>query len=201
MVTTAAASHHRLSVVLLLSFVLLACGGGGAGPVPTPPGASVSANPQDNRPTSPGGTGTAAPETSTGGSPSTTSSNPPEASNEVYIGAPFFGPPRYSFGQVAAGRTVTKALRVGATESAPEVVREVVVTGAAFSIVDDGCTGTTFPGPPCVIRVAATPPTPGEHNGSLSVTTSTGRVGSYDLVVGEQPGPDPPTLSPEPPRR
>jgi hypothetical protein len=185
-VTAAAASHHRLSVVFLLPFVLVACGGGdGAGPAPTPPGASVSANPPDDRPTSPGGTGTAAPETSTGGSPSTTSSKPPTESNQVTIGVAFFDPPRYSFGQVAVGHTVTRALRVDATASAPEVVREVVVTGAAFSIVDDGCTGTTFPGPPCVVHVAATLPTPGEHKGSLSVTTSTGRSGSIDLVLGE----------------
>lgn len=186
MVTAAAASHHRLSVVLLLSFVLLACGGGdGAGPVSTPSGPSASTNPSDNQLTSPGG------------SPSTTSSNPPEASNEVYIGAPFFSPPSYSFGQVAVGHTVTKDLHVHS--DAPEVVREVVVAGAAFSIVDDGCTGATFPGPPCVIRVAATPPAPGEHNGSLSVTTSTGRVWSSDLVVGEQLGSDSPTPSPETP--
>ncbi len=205
MVTAAAASHHRLPVVLVLSFALVGCGGGdGAGPVSTPPGASASANPPDNGPTSPGGTGTTAPETSTGGSPSTTSSNPssnpPTASNEVDIGARFFDPRMDSFGQVTVGRTITKDLRVHS--DAPEVVRTVVVRGAAFSIVDDGCTGATFPGPSCVVRVAATPPAPGEHEGSLTVTTSTGRVGSSDLVVvGEQPETASPTLSPEPPRR
>jgi hypothetical protein len=164
-VTAAAASHHRLSMVLLLPFVLVACGGGD-GAMPTPPGASVSAD-------------------------------PPEASNEVHIGAPFFSPLRYSFGQVAVGHTATKALHVHS--DTPEIIREVVVTGAVFSIVDDGCTGATFPGPPCVVRIAATPPTLGEHHGSLSVTTSTGRVWSSDLVVGEQPGPDSPMSSPETP--
>ncbi len=202
MVTAATASQHRLSVALLLSLVLVACGGGdGAGPVPVPPGASVSTNPPDNRPTSPGGTGTAAPGTSTGRLPSPTSSNPPAASNQVIIGASFFAPPKYSFGAPAVGRTVTRDLGVSATESTPEDIRKVVVTGAAFSIVDDGCTGATFPGPPCVVRVAATPPTPGEHEGSIFVTTSTGRDGSSGLVVGEPLGPDSPTLSTDPPRR
>jgi hypothetical protein len=202
MVTASAASQHRLSVALLLSFVLVACGSGdGAGPVSTPPEAPVSTNPPDDRPTSPGGTGTTAPETSKSRSPSITVSNPPAESNEVAIGLSFVTPPSYSFGRVAVGRTVTRDLHVGATASDPEIVREVVVTGAAFSIVKDGCTGATFPGPPCVVRVAATPPAPGEHKGSLSVTTSTGRSGGSDLVVEEQSGPNSPTLSTEPSRR
>ena len=181
MFTAAAASPHRLPVVLLLSFVLVACGGGGgAGPVSTPSGPSVSTTPPDNRTTSPGGTGTAAPGTTTSGPPRTTISTPPATSNEVIIGASFAVPPSYSFGRVAVERTVTRDLRVRTFGNAPEVVSKVEVTGAAFSIVKDGCTGATTP---CVVRVAATPPTPGEHKGYLSVTPSTGPSGGTELVI------------------
>lgn len=179
----ASPSQHRLLMILLLSLILVACGGeDGADTVSTPSGTSASTNPPDNQPTSSDSTSTTAPETSTGESPGTTVPNHPTASNEVIIGAAFAYPPSYSFGQVAVGRTVTRALGVTTIGNTTEVVRKVVVTGAAFSIADDGCTGARLP---CVVRVAATPLTPGEHHGSISVTTSTGRSGGSELVVGK----------------
>jgi|SRR2546423_6151470 hypothetical protein len=184
MFTIASPSQRRLLMILLLPFILVACDGGdGADTVSTPSETSALTNPPDNQPTSSGSTITTAPEMSTSGPPSIAGPSLPTASNEVLIGAAFANPPSYSFGQVAVGHIVTRALGVSAIGNTTEVVRKVVVTGAAFSIADDGCTGARLP---CVVRVTATPPTPAEHHGSINVTTSTGRSGWSDLVVGER---------------
>lgn len=108
----------------------------------------------------------------------------PTADNVILIGAAFSAAP-YSFGQTPPGTTVTRALGVRATVGTEATITAVSVDGAAFDIVEDRCTGVSFPGPPCTVTVAATPPREGTFFGSLVVRGG----GSAALTVAGGTGP------------
>jgi hypothetical protein len=141
------------------------------------------------------------------GTPPTSSRGPGGSSfavtnNDVLIGAAFASVDEYSFGSTSSGSTTTRSMSVGSNREATVTSVDVISTTGAFRLVDDGCTGVRFPGPSCRVRVAATPPTVGEHEGVLEIyyTTAAGesRSSGRDLTVsGEQDGSEEDTTEPE----
>ncbi|MGY1616436.1 hypothetical protein ACI797_06775 [Geodermatophilus sp. SYSU D00691] len=103
----------------------------------------------------------------------------------MVIGASFSGLPPFDFGRTSTGTSVSRQLQVGAISDFVDEteITGVTVTGDAFRLADETCTGATFPGPPCKVTIIATPPEAGEYRGDLSLAGA--RTGRGLLVVGE----------------
>jgi hypothetical protein len=106
----------------------------------------------------------------------------------VIIGVSFDDKPPVDVGQTAAGSTIDLVTTVTGDPGYPVRITAVTVTGAAFSLVQDGCTGQVVPDP-CTVTIAATPPAAGEYIGDLAIqyedpTTGSDTTGDRLVVVG-----------------
>ncbi|TQM36728.1 hypothetical protein [Pseudonocardia cypriaca] len=128
------------------------------------------------------------------GNPPTSSRGPDGSSfsattNDVLIGPNFAREQTVSFGSTSPGSTVTRAVELvgfgGATVSSVSLTSE----SGTFRLLNNSCPGT---GPSCGVRVIASPPTEGEHEGTLwvSYTTADNKPGStgVELTVSGEGG-------------
>lgn len=93
--------------------------------------------------------------------------------NDVLIGANFAGAQGVPFGSTSPGSTATRTVRVGSLGETTVSSVSVSSGTSTFRLLDNGCTGTRFPGPSCQVTVTASPSTEGEHKGTLEISYTT----------------------------
>jgi hypothetical protein len=121
------------------------------------------------------------------GNPPTSSRGPDGSSfsattNDVLIGPNFVDVQRVSFGSTSPGSTATRAVKVVGFGGATVLSVSLSSGSGTFRLLDNGCTA---PGPSCRVTVSASPPTEGEHEGTLGIsyTTAGNKPGSTEVTL------------------
>jgi hypothetical protein len=92
------------------------------------------------------------------------------------------GPTPYDYGAVVPGSNATETFTVDNLSHGRTAALAASIDGNAFSIVDDGCSGTRLGAfDSCAITVAFTPTTTGTETASLSVDAGHDGVATADL--------------------